>query len=70
MSKKILVTGGAGFVGRRLIKFLLEKDFQVDAVDNIAPLTGGIDPEKGWPLYDPRDDDNFKLYKNDCRHWF
>ena len=70
MNKKILVTGGAGFVGRRLIKFFLEKDFEVEAVDSIAPLTGGIDPEKGWPLYDPRDYDNFKFYKNDCRNWF
>ena len=25
MTKKILVTGGAGFVGRRLVKFMLDK---------------------------------------------
>lgn len=70
MSKKILVTGGAGFVGRRLVKFMLEKKYYVVVVDNIAPLTGGIDPSNGWPLYDPLDYKNFYFHKMDCRQWF
>ena len=46
MSKKILITGGAGFVGRRLVKVMLDKKYNVVVVDNM-PLTGmGIDPEK------------------------
>ena len=49
MAKKVLVTGGAGFVGRRLIKSLLDKNYNVVAVDSIASLTGGIDPDKSWP---------------------
>ena len=49
MTKKILITGGAGFVGRRLVKFMLEKNYDVVAVDNILsfdkilPLNQGID---------------------------
>ena len=70
MSKKILITGGAGFVGRRLVKFLLEKKHDVLVVDNIVLLTGGIDPKKGWPLYNPYDFKNFSFIKKDCRHWF
>ena len=70
MAKKVLVTGGAGFVGRRLIKSLLEKNYNVVAVDSIASLTGGIDPDKSWPLYSPKDYKNFTFYKTDCRKWF
>ena len=69
MSKKILITGAAGFVGRRLVKVMLDKGYDVVCVDNIAPLTGAIDP-KGWPLYDPRDYKNFTFHKVDCRKWF
>ena len=70
MSKRILVTGAAGFVGRRLVGFMLEKGYEVVAVDNIAPLTGGIDPNQGWPLYSPKDYKNFTFHKIDCRAWF
>lgn len=31
---KVLVTGGAGFVGTNLIKSLLEKDFEITSIDN------------------------------------
>jgi len=70
MSKKILITGGAGFVGRRLVKFMLEKKYDVFVIDNIAPLTGGIEPNQNWPLYNPNDYNNFKFSKIDCRDWF
>ena len=39
-------------------------------MDCVAPLTGGIDPSAGWPLFDPRDHANFRFYKEDCRSWF
>ena len=68
--KKILITGGAGFVGRRFVKYFLEKGDKVIVVDNIAPFTGGINPKKGWPLFNPYDYKNFKFYKEDCRIWF
>ena len=70
MSKKILITGGAGFVGRRLVKFMLEKKYDVFVIDNIAPLTGGIEPNQNWPLYNPNDYNNFNFSKIDCRDWF
>ncbi|MDR0286552.1 MAG: NAD-dependent epimerase/dehydratase family protein, partial [Clostridiales bacterium] len=34
LKKRILVTGGAGFLGRHLIKRLLERDGEVLCVDN------------------------------------
>ena len=70
MSKKILITGAAGFVGRRLVKVMLDKGYDVVCVDNIAPLTGAIDPDQGWPLYNPKDYKNFNFYNLDCRDWF
>lgn len=69
--KKILVTGGAGFVGRHLCKALLERGDNVICVDSIVPFTGGICPiEAGWPLYNPLDYDNFVYLKLDCRDFF
>jgi len=44
--KKILITGGAGFVGRRFVKYFLEKKNKVIVVDNISKYTGGIHPKK------------------------
>ena len=67
--KKILITGGAGFVGRRFVKFFLDRGDKVVCVDNIAKFTGGINPKK-WPLYNPYDYKNFNFYKQDCREWF
>lgn len=68
--KKILITGGAGFVGRHFVRHFLEKGDQVHCVDNIVPYTGGIDPELVWPLFEPRDYTSFNFYKEDCRNYF
>lgn len=67
--KKSLVTGGAGFVGRHLIARLLKGGHEVHCVDPVAPLSGGIAPEK-WPLFQPLEHKNFHFYKQDCRDWF
>lgn len=67
---KILITGGAGFVGRHFVKHFLDAGDQVYAVDCIAPHTGGINPQDGWPLFDPRDYKNFHFIKDDCRNFF
>ena len=67
--KKILITGGAGFVGRRFVKYFLEKKNKVLVVDNISKYTGGIHPKK-WPMFKPFDYKNFRFIKEDCRKWF
>src|ERR1700759_4141145 len=67
---KVLITGGAGFVGRHFCKFLLDRGDEVHCVDSIVPFTGGIAPTGGWPLFDPNDFANFKFYNEDCRAYF
>lgn len=67
--KKILITGGAGFVGRHFTRYFLEKGVEVHCVDCVAPLTGGLMP-KDWPLFNPLDYSNFYFYHQDCRDFF
>lgn len=68
--RKILITGAAGFVGRHFTRHFLEAGDVVHAVDNIVPLTGGVDPAAGWPIFDPRGFGNFHFYNEDCREYF
>lgn len=70
--KKVLVTGGAGFVGRRMCKALLDRGDQVICVDNLAPSSGGQLPtvDQGWPLYNPYDYEGFIFHRQDCKHYF
>lgn len=68
--RKVLITGGAGFVGRRFVKRFLDSGDLVYAVDSVVSGTGGIHPDKGWPLFDPRDYHNFRFFHQDCRDWF
>jgi GDP-L-fucose synthase len=68
--RKILITGGAGFVGRRFCKRFLDGGDEVHCVDPVIADTGGIAPDGGWPLYAPRDYKNFHFYGEDCRDWF
>lgn len=66
---RVLITGGAGFVGRHFCHHYLEMGDEVVVVDPIIPYTGAIEP-KNWPLYKPTDYKNFKFYKIDCREFF
>jgi GDP-L-fucose synthase len=68
--RKILITGGAGFVGRHFVRAFLELGDEVHCVDSVVPLSGGIHPEAGWPLFDPRDHGGFHFYHEDCRDYF
>jgi GDP-L-fucose synthase len=67
---KVLVTGGAGFVGRYLVHALLEKKWDVTVVDALVIGSGGISPFIGWPIYNPFDYENFTFINKDCRSFF
>lgn len=66
---RALVTGGAGFVGRHVCKRLLDEGLEVDCVDSLSPLGGGLPPEK-WPLFDPQRYKTFRFLEKDCRAHF
>ena len=68
--RKILITGAAGFVGRHFTKRFLDLGDFVVAVDSIVPMTGGIDPRSGWPLFNPCDYQSFHFFRKDCREFF
>ena len=57
--KKILVTGGAGYIGSVLCKLLLAKGHQVTVVDNL--MYGGE------PIVELLNDPNFRFHRIDIR---
>jgi GDP-L-fucose synthase len=70
MTFKVLITGGAGFVGRRLTHRLLKKNWQVHIVDNLVEGGGGLNFNNGWPLFNPKNYPNFSFEIKDCRKFF
>lgn len=48
MSERVLITGGAGFVGSHLADRLLAEGYQVRALDNLAEQVHG---QQSWPSY-------------------
>jgi len=59
MTQKILVTGGAGYLGSVLVKTLLENGFDVTVLDNFR--------YKQQSLLDCCSNKNFSIIKGDCR---
>ena len=59
--KKILITGGAGFIGSNLCEYFLSKEYKVVCLDNFA--TG-----HRHNLKDFIDNDNFSLIEGDIRN--
>ena len=48
---KILITGGAGFIGSNLALKLLSKGYEVTVLDNLSPQIHGGNPEKDSTLF-------------------
>ncbi len=51
MIKKILITGGAGFIGSNMALKLIDKGYQITVLDNLSTQIHGSDPENTSPLY-------------------
>ena len=66
---KILVTGGAGFVGRNLIKRLLLNNHTIVCVDNLSMGTGASHP-RNWLEPDLLHSEKFEFIELDCREFF
>jgi len=58
MKKRVMVTGGAGFIGSHLCEFLLETGHQVVAIDNLS--TGRLENIQGI-----RNSSNFQFIRED-----
>ena len=64
---KILVTGGAGFIGSHLVDRLLREDHSVTVVDNFATgNAGNVDMDAKIVKCDIRDRDEFKKVAEGC----
>lgn len=49
--KKVLITGGAGFIGSNVALKLLKQGVDVTVLDNLSPQIHGDNPEETSPLY-------------------
>ena len=49
--KKILITGGAGFIGPNLALKLINKGYKVTILDTLSKQIHGDNPERTSPLY-------------------
>ena len=67
---KVVITGGAGFVGRHLTKKLLDLGWEVLVVDSLEVGSGAISPSINWPLFNPNNYKNFEFLQQDCRNFF
>ena len=62
MPKRVLITGGAGFIGSHLADNLLRRGYRVRALDNLLPQVHGPDPIRPSYL-----DDDVEFCRGDVR---
>ncbi|GAI01691.1 unnamed protein product [marine sediment metagenome] len=70
MSERVLITGGAGFIGSHLVDTLLEKGYFVRVYDNLEPQVHGksqnipdyFNKEAELIVGDVRDREKLKLF--------
>ncbi len=60
MNKKVLVTGGAGYIGSAVVRHLLVKGYNVHTMDNCSMGSDGIFSFIGYP--------NYTFHKGDIRN--
>jgi dTDP-L-rhamnose 4-epimerase len=63
--KKILITGGAGFIGSRLSNRLMEKGYDIVVLDNLSQQIHGENPEESELFLSIKD--KVRLIKGDVR---
>jgi UDP-glucuronate 4-epimerase len=63
---KVLVTGGAGFIGSYTCELLLKKDYEVVCLDNFNDFYNPEQKEKN--IEECLKNENFKLYRADLRN--
>lgn len=49
--QRVLITGGAGFIGSNLASLLVENGSEVTVLDNLSPQIHGENPKETSPLY-------------------
>jgi dTDP-L-rhamnose 4-epimerase len=68
MSKgRVLVTGGAGFIGSHTVDALLAAGYNVRVLDNLSPAIHG--PGAGWPVWLPADAERLRGDVRDREAW-
>lgn len=55
--KKILITGGSGFIGTNLINYLIKKEYKIFNIDKLSEVSS---PERFKVLKNKK---NYKFYK-------
>lgn len=65
-SKRILITGGAGFIGSNLALALLARGHDVTVLDNLSPQIHGADPEQSALYRSIRD--RVRFIRGDVTH--
>lgn len=51
MRERVLITGGAGFIGSHIALKLIKRGYEVTILDNLLEQIHGTDPDKTSPLY-------------------